>query len=913
MTFDIDALDHLIYGRLTPEASPALLASSGPLTSEDATIWQAAITLDPMPAQTQRATQSVGIFHDGDDNFLLSRVMAREANPEQVIYQHIRLPRSVLQALAGNIGSLVEMIEESIPHNPAEVELEPLRVPPVPTWTSDKRMVLFNTLISQFGDMSTVLKMLAAVLSKHHLVIRGFPHRLEDRLNVVQGLMMLLPAPARPDLTFATNVADLSKATTMITFSEDPAETAHYTLDMNNGATLPTDDSLRVPYVQSLETMWSDKDLKAFVTNLRAMELMAIQLMSGKSLQSGLDDVAERLQLDAVVNIGDDDIPADVLKAVFNGVEPQPGSLLIKYMKQLLRVALTERDTEAVAIIHRFMQKDNTVYDMVIQQLETLLNDEPDAVYFFVRTTLSEQLDDRWIPILHSAAVISMRIVLQQGSDAETVMTWLKLIANEPPGYQLGIVLRDGIRAAQTLTHKDGELGRRLLAFTARRVPDLIEDLLADDALLATIEPPVGPALHDYDAEAVKETIALSREMSLILMAHALEDAASNPKAAAVFDAATVDYLWSLHQKESAPVLPVQMQPSTILDHLINQGRGWATDEAQQMLIKQSVLADDAETFLRICQHLLPPDTTFDIILASFETSNLKPARIVKYMRQLIEQDSLSPQQAVDLFLRIVGAVGWSVEASLPYIEQIARMFQQNQSLTAPYDALQRMLDVASEARSELVTRVVIRRMLAHLETLEDESQQVTLLIQITSQTSWSNPTRNQLITWWRTFARNQPITRLQQIDKSLNNRKSLEWARSITWTAIAIRKMMGKRSLEEFADAIGTAYSILQALTDSFDTNRQQFNFDPLTVRSELDARGSELTPDERSVLAKNLRELADLITNMADRRSKATLIRREEDIERQLLAGDQEPESAIDTMRWLSGYLSGLQDDKD
>jgi hypothetical protein len=84
--------------------------------------------------------------------------------------------------------------------------------------------------------------------------------------------------------------------------------------------------------------------------------------------------------------------------------------------------------------------------------------------------------------------------------------------------------------------------------------------------------------------------------------------------------------------------------------------------------------------------------------------------------------------------------------------------------------------------------------------------------------------------------------------------------------------------------------------------------------VREEIDARQSELTPDERRVLAKNLRELGGLIAEMAEHRSRATLMRRGEEIERQLINGEVSPHSAIDTMKWLSGYLDGAQnvDDK-
>ena len=80
--------------------------------------------------------------------------------------------------------------------------------------------------------------------------------------------------------------------------------------------------------------------------------------------------------------------------------------------------------------------------------------------------------------------------------------------------------------------------------------------------------------------------------------------------------------------------------------------------------------------------------------------------------------------------------------------------------------------------------------------------------------------------------------------------------------TAISVRKLMGKRSLQEFAADINTAYSVLQAYVDSFDPSpKQSLNFDQATVRAVLHSQEEGLNPQERKLLAKNLKELAQLV----------------------------------------------------
>ena len=127
--------------------------------------------------------------------------------------------------------------------------------------------------------------------------------------------------------------------------------------------------------------------------------------------------------------------------------------------------------------------------------------------------------------------------------------------------------------------------------------------------------------------------------------------------------------------------------------------------------------------------------------------------------------------------------------------------------------------------------------------------------------------------------------------------------------TTLAFRRMLGNRSLEEFAQAVNVVFSVLEDIADSFDPSpRQSTHFDEQTVRNELDTRQPELSDHEWRILAKNFKELAALIGEMGDHRSKGNLVR--QNVDRHLLTGEQQPESAVDAMKWIAGYLEGIQD---
>jgi hypothetical protein len=924
MAFDVDTLEHLMVGRrwvddLQNTSSLTLLASSGSFTAQDALTWQGLIALDPIPAEIALQSQAVGLFHGPDGHLLLSQVIYRNGDPHDPLYWHVLVPRDVVKMQASNIISLVELISDTTMSVPESGVLPSIRIPPAPTWTMDKRFTLFSQLVDLYGGIDNVLNILGAILHDRHLVIRNYPLDLNARLDFVQSMMMLLPASARPNITFSTHVNSLppaSKAISII-FSEDESDTGRWVLDASQHI-YPQGDELKLDYIESLRAMWQG-DMKSFVADLRAMELMASVIIDdSQSLKAGLDQVARRMRFDNLVLMGEP-IPADLLKSMLNEFPPQSDQLLIAYADQLLKLALDERDIEAVEMLDRMMERNQELLRHIQDQLQTLLSNEPDAVYFLVRTILLDSVDEAWLPLLHSAAELSMSVALEQDGDVETVMTWLKFIANEPATYQLQSIVKNSIFLAIPLTYQDGNLGLQLFLFTASRFPEIGLQLLDDQQLVAQMADPTGSAFRTYQVDAVQAVLEANRQVALMLLAQAIRDAPDNPSAGAIFTPTTINYLWGWYlTANQSMLLPEPIQPNVLIDQLITHGRAWMRLDAIETLMRLVMGVDMRDLFVHISL-MLPQPADLPQILANVMAhsathptpdGDLKGENIVDVFQKLLAQKLLTQQQVLDVLMSINETRHWQGEVSLRLSEQVARMIQQNPALELTFEEMLYLLQQAEATKSDLIAKIIAKRLSVYLEQMPDETEQIALLDHLSALVAWSNTTRNQVMMWWREYVRTQSLSRLQAWDKALDHKKALEWARSIVQTTLSIRKMIGKRTLEEFADAIGTTYNILQAFSDSFD-NRQHPYFDQPTFRQELDVRGAELTPDERNILAKNLRELADLIAELAENRSKATRIRREEEIERLLLSGEQSPQSAIDTMRWLSGFLSGLQDD--
>ena len=252
-------------------------------------------------------------------------------------------------------------------------------------------------------------------------------------------------------------------------------------------------------------------------------------------------------------------------------------------------------------------------------------------------------------------------------------------------------------------------------------------------------------------------------------------------------------------------------------------------------------------------------------------------------------------------------------------MEQLARALQQHSDLVVEPEVIWHLIAIASELKEEFITRVALRRLTTDLETVDDEELLADDLQRVIPLIAWSSCGARAVTgmvarLYPRTGDRPLAAARQGAGRKRVETKRTLEDLRTIVQTVLAFRRMLGKRSLAQFAEDVSTAYAILQGLAESFDpSTKRAVSFDPATIRMEMDARSEELSPHELKILANNFKELAQLVTAMADNRSKATLMRRGDDVDRQLMTGEQQPHSAVDALKWMSGYLNGTQEKPD
>jgi hypothetical protein len=570
-----------------------------------------------------------------------------------------------------------------------------------------------------------------------------------------------------------------------------------------------------------------------------------------------------------------------------------------EYAAQLLAYALQTRDAEASYLLAQLMDSDKLLDAELEPLLSEATQDQPDAVYAFVRAHLVEQGDERWLSRLKMAALWSLRVAIND-ADADTIVKWLTLIAREPAHYNLADVLHYGILAAQERAHHEPELAKNLISLAAKRDPDSLDALLDDRALLAVLPNTVGEALRDYQGDLLALRQNKGLELFLVGVARAARACASD-----ILNPGIVAGVWELYLNDQIiGNLPAHYQPEAIVNTWIEKGVNCLEPEALEMLASLMLGNRRDEQFLQLLSHPNGVAVLLPHLVSVLERGQRTIIDAVNLIGRLTASNAMLPQQVAGIYTTMLDGLEWRREG-VPLIQELAQTLKSHPEVELPPEIYWRLMEKATEFKDEQIARVAARRLTLALCLVEDDPELVENLRRVAEGLLWNEVSRAFLTKWWRGYVREQSTARLARLEKVLNGKRSLEAERAVLQTTIAMRRLLGQRDLREFAAAIETAYSILDELSDSFDsTTKRSMRFDLETARAELETRDNQLSTQEQQVLGNNLKELARLIAAMGDSRTHANLLKREDDLERELMSGEETPHSAVDTMKWMAGY---------
>lgn len=893
------ALEHVILGG-RDNGRLDLLACSGDVPSQDPAHYRRRIELEPMPVDNVHGSQTVAMLAYDRARALLARAHFQDSRQGLPAYQYVLIPYDALSDREARLDSLLSLFSEPIPLEESN-NVPALHLPPENAHIRiDQLHRLIGGLLDHHFDIAMTL--LGAVIHERSLLIRSFPPDASQRLDLIQGIRALLPAAAAMRLTFSSDNTRSNATDLRLIFADDSDETTQWVYDWRKQRVIA--GVLEHPYVQLLRSLWGG-DLDALAADIKDMDRLSLSFVPDSDLTSHLTPLSARFSLDLQVKTNDAIETAAMIQALADDAPPQ-GRLRHQYMRKLLENALDHRDAAAGLRVAQELERDAALEPALADLFDDMLETQPDAVYVFIRNRLNHLgIDKKWLPRLQLAAANSLEVAIHE-SAVPTLVSWLELIAHEPPSYQLLDVLRQGILWAQPRARADGELGIHLILIATRRLPDLVDVLYADESLVNALTGNVSQALRDVSAQSLEALIDEPAEYFLLALFHGIQVADEK-----LVTVPTVKKLWSLYQSEEPVNLPAMYRPPALIHLLAAQASHQMTDDAIDLLMQHIIEINDTGLFIEAANHLADRDKLFPRLSAILEADSFTLDRILSVMNLVTGIDSVSPRDVMDAYFTLLGYYEWAPETQ-PMMEALARLMGNNPSLPVSYRHLWRHCETCNSLQIESATRVSINRLLQQFDKEEDPQVVVQGIARISKQIGWNKTLLAALNAWWRDYANTRTLMQLQHIEREMDSKRYLETQKQILRTAFAMRRLLHDRDPAEFAAAINIAYTLLENITDAFDA-AQLTEIDTGTIRRQLDEVSAYLSMDEQHVLANNLRNLANRITAMADNRSKPSLIRSDDTIDRHLMLGESNPQGSIDMMKWIAGYLGGTHSNSD
>lgn len=887
-----DALDYLMAG-YGEDDTLVVLARSEDFPIQDVAQCRRQVSLEPMISSDNCKAPALAFSKSDDERAMLVYAWSPDGQGGSPCYQYISIPYDLLQSKNTGLQRLLENLPLDVARGGDSGAA--LALPDNPDAAVNGCENRFGTVVNELlgKDFDLAMTLAGALLHERKLVVRNFPADFEQRLDLVAGLRGLLPDAATVKLTFSTNDLQTHLEPPHIVFSDSDDDTRTWTLNWNNPE---AQAAVREhPYVQLLSDWWQE-DSDTFTDRIEAL---AVAAMGDGDLSAELAAAAERYLLDQRT-LTQDALETGAMIGALSGAAPPKGALRVRYIRKLLENALHNRDVVAGKRVAEELEKDARLEAELAGLFDEMLESQPDTVYVFARNRLNHLgIDDKWIPRLQAAARDSLEVAIEEG-DVPTLISWLELIAHEPLAYQLQDILRDGVLSSIERAHDNGELGIHLILIAARRLPNIADTLYEDESLIAALPTKMSRALRDNSAGALEPLIEETAEYFLLALFHGIETSDEQ-----LVTIASVEYLWTLFASEQRVDLPVIYRPPAMIRLLATQASHQLTDDALDLHLRHVLISDDRELLVEAASHLANRDVLFPRLSTLLEDDDFTLDRVLSILNAVSGIDNLAPRDVIDAYFGMLDFYDWEPETQ-PLMEALARLMAKNQALHVSYRHLWKCYESCSDLHLETATRTTVTHLLQQFEEEEDIPLVVDGIARVWKQGSWSRTLLNTLYDWWREHTHRCALTQLQRLERELEAHRHLEPLKQILRTALAMRRWMPDRDPANFAQAINAACTLVEHITDAFD-HAHLTDIDPQTVRRELALVLDVLSADERHILANNLRNLAHLMTEMAENRSKPSLIRSDDSIDRQLNLGEAHPQGSIDMMKWVAGYLDG------
>ena len=708
-------LEYVILGHDQDEHGETrrkLLLFNGALPSLDPAFYTRLIGLEPLVDDEGVGQPGLALIEYDGPQMLLVVNQPADDMPGTFTDHYVFIPADSISEAANQFQAWLTFLPTA--SQDINVTLPMLQAPLFTAVDVETRTAHLSQILEQLPDtdFEVLLTLLGALIDKQQLLIGGYPADFSQRLALISGLQALLPGRLASRMTFASGPPAKSQRKPQIAFAVVDKDAAAWVFDWRDPQIIR--EVLEHPYIDVLRLLWSG-NLPELAADIQKMALPDWPLGQPADLASDLQQLAERFWVDHHVRSGGE-VSTDVMIGILEGAESPSKNLRRLYIEKLLQNALTNRDSSAGRWVAQELERDAELELALSGLFDEMLEDQPDAVYVFIRNRLINLgFDERWIPRLHTAAQNSLEVAIQDG-DVGTLAGWLELIAHEPLAYQLQEILQDGILSAAKRAYDDGELGIQLILIAARRIPEIVDDLYNDEALIAALETKVRAALQHATAATLEALIDDKPEYFLLALYNGI-----NSTDELLVTLASMRRLIALAESNTKVNLPAVYRAPALIRLLATQASHQITEEALDNQLRHIVHIDDRQFIAAAMQHLADHKLLFPRLEGALEQDSLPLDRVLSVMNAVGSVQTAAPQDVIACYFSLLDYYHWEPQTQR-LMEALTRMLAKHHEVHISYRHLWTLFEACQSLQVEGATRVSVSQLMGQFESEEDLS-----------------------------------------------------------------------------------------------------------------------------------------------------------------------------------------------
>jgi hypothetical protein len=910
-------LEHFYRGQWvrggTPEGEPRLLASSAGVKPEQVA---EAIQLALIPPQPDSERGGVALVRGKGGVFYF--VQARIGAAGEHITHVVLLPSELIRTLSGNLQALLPLIQPTMPTYDSAgsiLALLPFTAdPPAAPQQTSAMLALMSATRDRIGTIETLL---AAVITGTPLLIQGAPPELETRLTAIEGIMALLPPPARSGVTFATHAAPPRRAETAITFYPD-GETPEGALvyrwnEPNVAGEKPTDDYAR--YITSQLRL----DTALVLEQTNALTPVAgWRIRRGDSLGEALRYAAMRLRIDNAV-LGNQPVELDDAAQVLADDPTLTDELRLAYVNHLLKLALPLEALDHLRALGRIARGNPDLENVLLGQIEEALNANvhAGAIYRALVDWVATGTGFTgmfWTEQIQRAAKLYADALVKAG-DTAALATFLREAAAAPASAQVAPTLPTLLEKALPLASEDGTLAQAVLMLAAvAYASDRLLRLFAERSLVAKLplsiarfQPYVLGAGKGESTQVLANAAGALGDEARDVLAIRFAELAILQDQPQLVDAAALELL--AHAAASEWGDPFDQTLRWVVRNLATEPSLRILGEEgarslMRILLARRAYNDFAASLTTFGRALYIGEggqaSLGDFTRAIFSNLSLDAAATLAALRALAA-NGLKPLPMMNAYYGALQADHWSPALSAAAAD-LNTLVLNNQLLASqlPVPMLLALVQYHVK-RADPPSAVRVAELLPEIAAKDGDGGSNAML-RLCGLLRDDEAMRAVAVNLVRRYVRLLPLSVDRRAAARLSEKLGVK-VRSALDATLLLKRIFDGLPIEEYAGYLHVTAQFLSDTASAYVDKERQPGIKILL--SDLDSLNGGFTPDNRRALSREIIELGRGIVTIAARHK--TLRPRTTDAQiDQLVAGELDASAPLDVMRIMGGYFS-------